>query len=140
MATRLTHRNEWKFFSVLLKADRPLALVWWAMVAVRGVLPAVFPIVMGVLVGAVQHGDRLSGPLISVAVVFLLAQVLPPIHQAAGANLGDRHARPADGQRRAVRGAVYHSSGRLPVAGFPNSAGPGARCRIRRVLWCERDR
>ena len=47
---------------------------------------------MGVLVGAVQRGDSLVGPLALVGTLFVLLQVLPPIHQAVGANLGDRTA------------------------------------------------
>src|SRR5262249_21790622 len=47
---------------------------------------------MGVLVGTVQRGDGLAGGLAVVGVVFVLLQVLTPIHQALGANLGDRTA------------------------------------------------
>ena len=53
----LRARDEWKFFGVLPKADRPLAFVWWALLLLRGVLPALFAIAMGVLIGAVQRGD-----------------------------------------------------------------------------------
>src|SRR2546425_1914158 len=92
MLRRLRERNEWKFFGVLPKADRPLAITWWVVLVLRGVLPAVFAIAMGVLVGAVQGGDRLVGPLTFVGGVFVLLQVLTPIHQAVSANLGDRTA------------------------------------------------
>src|SRR5438477_12081498 len=47
---------------------------------------------MGALVGAVQSGDRLAGPVAFGGVIFVLLQVLTPIHQAVGANLGDRTA------------------------------------------------
>ena len=50
---RLTQRNEWKFFSVLPKADLWLAAVWWAFLILRGVLPAVFAVSLGALVAAV---------------------------------------------------------------------------------------
>jgi ATP-binding cassette, subfamily B, bacterial len=90
--SRLRERNEWKFFGTLPKADRPLALAWWLILLLRGLLPAVFAIAMGVLVGAVQQGDSLVGPLALVGTLFVLLQVLPPIHQAVGANLGDRTA------------------------------------------------
>jgi ABC-type multidrug transport system fused ATPase/permease subunit len=88
----LRARNEWQFFAVLPLADRGLAVLWWTAVILRGVLPAVFAIAMGILVGAVQRGDRLALPLAWVGTVFVLLQVLPPIHQALGANLGDRTA------------------------------------------------
>jgi hypothetical protein len=88
----LRERNEWKFFGVLPKADGVLAAAWWAVLVLRGVLPAVFAIAMGVLVGAVQRGDGLAGPLAFAGAVFVLLQVLTPIHQAVSANLGDRTA------------------------------------------------
>jgi len=89
---RLRARNEWKFFAVLPRADRSLAVAWWIVLVLRGALPAVFAIAMGVLVGAVQRGDGLAGPLAFVGGVFALLQVLAPLHQAVGANLGDRTA------------------------------------------------
>jgi ABC-type multidrug transport system fused ATPase/permease subunit len=89
---RLTERKEWKFFAVLPKAAPGLAAVWWTALLLRGMLPAGFAIAMGVLVGAVQHGDRLAGPLALAGTIFVLLQVLSPIHQAVGANLGDRTA------------------------------------------------
>jgi len=85
-------RNEWKFFSVLPKADPGLAAAWWAILILRGALPAVFAVAMGVLVGAVQQGGRLAGPLGFVGVVFVLLQILTPIQQAVSLNLGDRTA------------------------------------------------
>jgi ATP-binding cassette subfamily B protein len=88
----LTERKEWKFFGVLPKADRLLAIAWWVALVLRGVLPAVFAIATGVLVGAVQSGDNLRGPLVVTGAVFVLLQVLTPIHQAISANLGDRTA------------------------------------------------
>jgi len=81
-----------KLFAVLLKADRPLAVAWWIVVVLRGLLPALFAVATGALVGAVQRGQPLGGPLAFVGAVFVLLQVLPPIHTAQGANLGDRTA------------------------------------------------
>ncbi|HEU0106805.1 MAG TPA: ABC transporter ATP-binding protein, partial [Vicinamibacteria bacterium] len=89
---RLAERKEWKFFAVLPKADPALAVAWWAALLLRGILPAAFAIAMGVLVGAVQRGDPLGGPLAFAGTVFVLLQVLGPIHQAVSANLGDRAA------------------------------------------------
>lgn len=92
MIERLRGRAEWQFAGVLLHADRPLAVAWWTLLVVRGVLPALFAIAMGGLVGAVQRGAALAAPLGLVGVVFVLLQVLPPIHHAVGANLGSRTA------------------------------------------------
>src|SRR6516165_7489854 len=85
-------RKEWQFFAVLPKADLFLAVAWWSVLVLRGVLPALFAIAMGVLVNAVVGGDNLAGGLAFMGVVFVLLQVLAPIHQAVGANLGDRTA------------------------------------------------
>jgi ATP-binding cassette subfamily B protein len=92
MLERLRARTEWKFFSVLPKADRPLATLWWTLLILRGVLPAAFAVAMGALVGAVQAGGSLTAPLTIAGVVFVLLQILTPIHQAVSANLGDRMA------------------------------------------------
>jgi len=92
MMQSLTARNEWKFFSVLPKADGPLAFAWWVALLLRGTLPAVFTIAMGALVGAVQRGDSLAIPLATAGTVFVLLQILSPLHQGIGANLGNRTA------------------------------------------------
>jgi len=92
MFQRASERKEWKFFSVLPKAAPGLALAWWFALLLRGALPAAFAIAMGVLVGAVQRGDSLAVPLAMVGAIFILLQVLSPIHQALSANLGDRAA------------------------------------------------
>ena len=88
----LRERNEWKLFAVLPQADRALAGAWWLGLVLRGLLPALFGIAMGVLVAAVQRGSGLAGPLTFAGVVFVLLQVLAPVHQAVSANLGDRTA------------------------------------------------
>jgi ABC-type multidrug transport system fused ATPase/permease subunit len=58
----------------------------------RGLLPAAFAIAMGVLVAAVQNGQGLAMPLAVAGAVFVLLQVLTPIHQAVSSNLGSRTA------------------------------------------------
>jgi ATP-binding cassette subfamily B protein len=92
MIRRLTARKEWQFFAALPRAAPGLAALWWMILILRGVLPVGFAIAMGVLVGAVQRGAPLSGPLAFAGVIFVLLQVLSPIHQAVSANLGDRTA------------------------------------------------
>ncbi len=92
MLQRLTKRKEWKFFGVLPKVDAGLAAAWWTVLLLRGMLPAGFAIAMGVLVGAVQRGHSLAAPLAFTGAIFVLLQVLSPIHQAVSANLGDRTA------------------------------------------------
>jgi ATP-binding cassette subfamily B protein len=87
---RLYGRKEWMFFAALPKADSGLAVVWWAAVVLRGVLPVMFAVAMGALVAAVQHGNGIGAPLAVVGVVFVLLQVLTPIQTAVSLNLGDR--------------------------------------------------
>jgi ATP-binding cassette, subfamily B, bacterial len=90
MLRRLRERPEWKFFAVLPRADRGLAVAWWTVLLLRGMLPAAFAVAMGALVGAVQRRESLLEPLGVVALLFVLLQVLAPIHQALSANLGSR--------------------------------------------------
>jgi hypothetical protein len=68
----------WRFFAALSEADRLLAGAWWTILVLRGVLPAVFAIAMGALVGAVQQGGSLAAPLAVAGGVFVLLQVLTP--------------------------------------------------------------
>jgi len=92
MLEGLRARDEWKFFGVVGRADRSLAFAWWSVLLLRGLLPALFAVAIGALIGAVQRGDSLTAPLGGVGVVFVLLQVLSPMHQAIGANLGSRTA------------------------------------------------
>ena len=92
MLERLRQRNEWKFFGVLPKAGYGLTIAWWIALLLRGVLPVAFAIATGVLVGAVQRGSELAGALALVCGLFILLQVLAPIHHVISTNLGDRTA------------------------------------------------
>ena len=85
---RWRERQEWQFIGVLPRANAPLAAAWWLLLVLRGLLPAAFAIAMGVLTGAVQAGGALATPLAVVGVVFLLSQVLTPLHQTVSATLG----------------------------------------------------
>lgn len=86
----LRSRQEWRFFGALPRADRRLTAAWWSLLVLRGLLPAAFALAMGLLVGAVQEDESLTGPLVVTGVVFVALQVLGPIHIAVGHNLGDR--------------------------------------------------
>ena len=90
MLARVQDRAEWKLFSVLPRADRRLAAAWWAVLVLRGVLPAGFAVATGVLIGAVERGQDLGRPLALMGVVFVLLQTLAPLHQVISANLGSR--------------------------------------------------
>ena len=92
MLKRLRDRKEWKLFAVLPKADKKLAILWYAILFLRGVLPVALAIAMGSLVQSVQRGGSLIDALWFVGTVFVLLQVLTPIHVAVCSNLGDRTA------------------------------------------------
>jgi len=88
--TSFRERPEWKFFAALPKADPLLGSVWWALLVMRGALPAIFAITMGFVVGAVQDGSSLVVPLAAMGATFMLLQVLPPVHEAVSQNLGSK--------------------------------------------------
>ena len=92
LLNRIASRQEWQYLAALPKASAPLAAAWWTLLLVRGTLPAVFAIAMGVMVGAVQAEASLAAPLALVGATFVLLQVLSPLHQAVSANLGSRTA------------------------------------------------
>jgi ATP-binding cassette, subfamily B, bacterial len=83
-------RQELKLAAAVAAADRPMAVGWWALLTLRGLLPAGFSIATGVLVGAIEHRASLVAPLAVVGALFVLLQVLGPLHTALSANLGDR--------------------------------------------------
>jgi ATP-binding cassette, subfamily B, bacterial len=89
---RIRARQELLLAAALSRADRPMAAGWWALLIVRGLLPAGFSIGTGVLVAAIQHGNDLVAALTGVGVLFVLLQVSAPLHAALSANLGDRAA------------------------------------------------
>ncbi|MCY4128763.1 MAG: ABC transporter ATP-binding protein [Gammaproteobacteria bacterium] len=92
MFARLTARDEWKYMLLLPRASAVLTFVWWFLLIARGLLPALFVVAMGVLVGAVQKGDNLLVPLALVGGMFVLVQVLSPLHLMVSQNLGSKMA------------------------------------------------
>jgi ABC-type multidrug transport system fused ATPase/permease subunit len=87
---RFRARQELAFFASLHRADPALDTGWWALVVLRSILPAGFAVVMGSVVGAVQSGSDLTGPLVWMGALFVLLQIVSPLHQAVGENLGNR--------------------------------------------------
>ena len=71
-------------------ASRPLAAVWWGLVAVRSLLPAVLTLGLGSLVSAIAGGRSVTGPLLLVGGSFALLSMSSPIHTQVGSILGDR--------------------------------------------------
>ena len=90
MLSRLRARKEWRFFGVMYRAAPRLAVAWWTLLGLRGLLPALVAVAAGTLVSAVTRSASLVLPLVFVGIVFLLFQVLNPLQQVVGADLGDR--------------------------------------------------
>jgi ABC-type multidrug transport system fused ATPase/permease subunit len=90
MLRRLRERQEWQFFAALPRAAPALALAWGSTLALRALLPPLFAVAMGVLVAAVVRRSSLGAPLAIAGAVFVLLQVLGPLHKALSANLGSR--------------------------------------------------
>src|ERR1051325_5028631 len=55
-------------------------------------MPAVFAVAGGALIASVRGGGPVGGALAVVGVLFVLQQVVAPIHLAVSGNLGDRTA------------------------------------------------
>ena len=75
---------------MLPRADRRLAVAWYGVLLLRGLLPAGFAVASGVLIAAVRSHGSLAGPLLAMTFVFVGLQVLTPLHTALSYNLGDR--------------------------------------------------
>ena len=67
-------------------------VAWWAGLVVRGALPAMIAVASGWLIAAVTDGEPLTAPLVALAVVFVAAQIVGPLHEVVGSNLGERTA------------------------------------------------
>jgi ABC-type transport system involved in cytochrome bd biosynthesis fused ATPase/permease subunit len=81
---------EWRFLGVLWSAHRALTTGWWALVGLRGLLPAVFTLTMGALVATVQDGRPLLVPLAVMGTVFVAINAFGPVHEVVGTSLGGR--------------------------------------------------
>jgi ATP-binding cassette subfamily C protein len=91
----LRERQEWQFFANLPRADRPLAIAWWALVVLRSVLPPIFAVATGAVIGAVVSTSSTAGssttwPLVAMGAVFVALQVSAPLHQTVSESLGNR--------------------------------------------------
>jgi ATP-binding cassette subfamily B protein len=87
---RLRARQEWALCAALHRAAPGHATVWWIGVALRGALPAAIAVTSGWLISAVTDGTALTWPLVTMAVVFVASQVIGPLHEALGFDLGNR--------------------------------------------------
>jgi ATP-binding cassette, subfamily B, bacterial len=77
-----------RFFLSITRSLPGFATAWWLLLLARALVPAALAIATGLLVGRVQDGGSLTGPLVVFGVVFVVSQVAPPLHQVVGALLG----------------------------------------------------
>jgi ABC-type multidrug transport system fused ATPase/permease subunit len=89
---RLRQRQEWALWRALHLAAPGHAVAWWLGLVLRGALPAAIAVTSGWLIAAVTDGHALTWPLLTMAVVFVGSQVIGPLHEALGADLGNRAA------------------------------------------------
>lgn len=90
MIRQLRRRADCQFFVELARADRRLAAAWWTLLALRGALPAIFAVLSGALVGAVQQDSGVMGAVAALGVLFIVLQIISPLQAQVGANLGER--------------------------------------------------
>jgi hypothetical protein len=119
---RLRRREEWQLFGVLGRAHGGLALAWWGLILLTGVLPAAFSVSIGELVGAVHRGRDVLPALVVVGVAFVAIQLLAPVQSQVGANLGDRvsawlNTKLLDADRERDALPAQHLAGRVPPDG-----------------------
>ena len=88
LLTGLRARPATRFFVTMTRAVPGFAVAWWLLLLLRALVPPGLAIATGVLVGRVEAGGQLTGPLIAFGVVFVVSQVAPPVHQIVGALLG----------------------------------------------------
>ncbi|MFI9385824.1 ABC transporter ATP-binding protein [Kutzneria sp. NPDC052558] len=74
-----------EFVRALWRAHRGLAAAWWLLAVAQAVLPALFAYEVGALIAAADP----TASLIALGMVFLLMQVLAPVHGQVSTNLGD---------------------------------------------------
>jgi ATP-binding cassette, subfamily B, bacterial len=73
-----------------IKATPGLAILWWLLVAIRAILPAVLTLALGSLVSAIGDNRSVDGSLALVGGCFALVSIAGPIHTQMGAIVGAR--------------------------------------------------
>lgn len=89
---KLGQHQQVVFFRTLFKAAPRLAVMWWFLLILSGLLPAVFAVATGSVINAIDQDRPLAASLIAVGFTFIAMQVVNPIHVAIGQNLGRRAA------------------------------------------------
>lgn len=90
MSTSIRDRQEVRFFRALWRAAPAAAAGWWALLVLRGVLPAVVSLAFGFLISAVARDVSLVLPLVLFGCSFVVSLLVFPFSQLAGSNVGSR--------------------------------------------------
>ena len=90
MVERIRRSGEFRFLGLFTRVDSRLGWAWWALLAVRCALPAVFALSMGNLITAVQRGDGIDSSLVWVGLLFAAMQSLPSVQAAISTNLAQK--------------------------------------------------
>jgi len=85
---RLAGQQQIVFFRALHRAAPGLSVAWWVLLVLGGVLPALFSVVTGAVIDAIDRSASLTGPLVVTGILFTLMQVIGPVHLVVGQNLG----------------------------------------------------
>ncbi len=88
----LADQQQVVFFRSLHRAAPGLSATWWGLLLAGGVLPAAFSVATGSVIDAIDEERSLTSSLLAVGVLFVVLQVIGPIHNAVGQGLGRRGA------------------------------------------------
>ncbi|MBP2471913.1 ABC-type multidrug transport system fused ATPase/permease subunit [Crossiella equi] len=91
-AERFRQRPVWQLFAAFWQAKPFLAVVFWALLLLGAVLPPLFAVLTGRVIGVLGEGTgAVLGPsLLALGGCFLLMQVLPHVEGAVSMGLGSR--------------------------------------------------
>jgi ATP-binding cassette subfamily B protein len=87
---RLSGRQEWRLARAVHQAAPATTVAWWLLLALRGLLPPAIAVVGGALIGAITRSEALTATLVVLGALFVLAQMVGPLHEAVGFDLGAR--------------------------------------------------
>jgi len=80
------------FFRSLHRAAPGLSMTWWGLLLAGGLLPAAFSVATGSVIDAIDQERSLTGSLAAVGILFVVLQIIGPVHNAVGQGLGRRGA------------------------------------------------
>ncbi len=92
LLSRLRAHPQIIFFRTVYRAAGGLTTMWWTLLILGAVLPALFAVVSGSVVDALESNRPLGTVLAAAGVLFVAIQVVSPLQQVVGQLLGRRTA------------------------------------------------